>query len=606
MKLLIIFIVILLFVTLYYLQRDQIEKFNNYNMIINGNFSEGKGFGNNGAISTDFSEGNNENISTDFKIESLPNPGETAYVLKQQKFNNKGYNISIPVEPNKKYYLSLWKANDEEYDGTIDNDIEIKSNGKNVAIDKKIVKDSVKGNYKWYNHIYIITNDAHGNIDINIGSKDSFTKGHRLYADIYLRRYIKELPDFKFMKKLECMIIGNKQTNTNIVKSLTGKHDIVFKNKIKKGNLIDLQNNSAKISSSNTLMGENFTVIIGYKGNINEDGILFKAHTTNEPNTGVEIKLHNTEGIQNTLTIIVGTNKYIYDGDRVGKLLHICTVYNSTTKDVKLFIDGLKIDPKSTTSLVVDKPFGTCPDGWKLVENTSTGTIKCENSSSAISPLVYDKSTVNKKSLSTSNNLSWINCNNIEINESASTGVSAEASCKQDTSLTFTSSPVTINNDLSLTGDLKSILIYKRSLSEEEIEEIHKYLVNNYNGNNPSNIEDITNPPSIHTNNNKPSNGWDCPFKDDSICKDPSCQCIDWNNPVDVPEKCKIKVNAHCYNNFTDPKCNNLRKDKCKKKQEQPKCNDSKDVKNLKSELEIMKERVNSLKNIRYQNFQIT
>ena len=612
MKLLIIFIIILLFVILYYLQRDQIENFNN--MISNGNFSQGKGFGNNGSISTDFIQGNSETITTDFKIESLPNPGETAYVLKQQKFNNKGYNISIQVEPNKKYYLSFWKAYDDAYDGTIDNDIEIKSNGINLVIDKKIVKDTVKGNYKWFNHIYIITNGEHGNIDINLGSKDSFTKGHRIYADIYLRRYIKELPDFKFMKQLECMIIGNKQTDTGAdtktIKSLTGRHDIVFKNKITKGDLIDLNNNSAEISPSNTLMGEKFTVIIGYKANIIDRGILFKAHTTNKPNTGVEIELSNTQSQPgqeyNTLTIKAGTNKYIYNGDRAGKLSNICIVYDNTTKDLKLFIDGLRVHHRNKSTLVVDKPIGTCPDGWKLVEKTDTGTIKCENSSSTISPLVYDISTVNKTNLSTSNNLSWTNCNNIEINELALTGAPAEASCAQDTSLTFTSAPITINNDLSLTGSLKNILIYKRCLSDEEIIEIHKYLVNIYNGNNLSNIDAITNRPSIYNNTNKPSSDWDCPFKDESICKDPACQCIDWNNPVDIPEQCKIKVNNHCQNNFNDPKCNNLRKDKCKKQKEQPKCNDSKDVENLKTELKNMKQQVHSLKNTRYQNFKIT
>ena len=132
------------------------------------------------------------------------------------------------------------------------------------------------------------------------------------------------------------------------------------------------------------------------------------------------------------------------------------------------------------------------------------------------------------------------------------------------------------------------------------------YLVNIYNGNNLSNIDAITNRPSIYNNTNKPSSDWDCPFKDESICKDPACQCIDWNNPVDIPEQCKIKVNNHCQNNFNDPKCNNLRKDKCKKQKEQPKCNDSKDVENLKTELKNMKQQVNSLKNIRYQNFKIT
>ena len=591
MKLLIIFIIICLFLILYYLHRNQIENFTNYNMISNGNFKDGNGFGN-----------NTEN--TDFKIESIPNPGDTGYVLKQEKLGNKykGYYINIPVKPNTSYYLSIWKSSNLAYDGILDNDIDIKSNNEDLSVQKAILEEKVIENYKWFNYIYIIHVGSYSNLDINIGSKSEFTKGHRLYSNILLRRYIKELPNFTFIKDLECLLLGNNESDGSIVKSLTGKNDIVFKNNITKGDAIDLSNNSATISSADILNNE-FTIIIGYEGNINESGTLFKAPAINEVNKGVEIILHNTEGIQNTLTVIIGINKYLYNIGIAAKLMNICISYSESNNELNLYIDGSKIDhnieyPKRVPG-AEDKLLGTCPDGWRL-ENKD-GNIKCTHSGSE--PLYYtlsDSSDEKKEELATSRNLSWTNCDIIELNEIAKMN---NNSCKIDKNLTFSSQAIEINSGAELTGLLRSILIYNKTFTEDEIKEINKYLVNSYNNNLSNKITDALNKSVI--NDNTDVSNIDCPFKDESICKQPECECIDWNNPVDVPEKCKIKVNDHCRNNFNDPKCNNLREEKCKKKKQEPKCDESQSIKDLKKELDLMKGKLNNFKSVKYINYRI-
>ena len=148
-------------------------------------------------------------------------------------------------------------------------------------------------------------------------------------------------------------------------------------------------------------------------------------------------------------------------------------------------------------------------------------------------------------------------------------------------------------------------MFYQRTLDENEVIDLNKYLNNNYNNPNFSKkmFENVFNRPSL---TDKPDNTMpDCPFKDESICKHPDCQCVDWNNPVDVPENCKLKVNDHCRNNFTDPKCNNLREDKCKKKQENPVCEDSTKLNLLRDQLDEANKKIDSLKNVSYFNYKV-
>ena len=100
MKLLIIFIVVMLFVSLYYLIKNRKEKFTNYNLIDNGGFTDGANIG--------------DNTDNDrFAVVNFENPSDSEHVLKQTKSVESimnGYNIHANVETSQKYLLSLWKA----------------------------------------------------------------------------------------------------------------------------------------------------------------------------------------------------------------------------------------------------------------------------------------------------------------------------------------------------------------------------------------------------------------------------------------------------------------------------------------------------------------
>ncbi len=591
MKLLIIFIIVMLFVSLYYLVKNKQERFTNYNLINNGSFTDGVNIGDN----TD-----NER----FSIVHLENPGGSEYVLKQAKSVQSimnGYNIHSSVETSQKYLLSFWKAVTSDFDGKNNDDVSILSVGNSLSLKKGIYQTKKIGNLLWEQHVFIITTEAYNNIDITLGVNSEFTKGNRLYADITLRKFIDKLPDFTYFDGLASMILSNQTEGVNTIKSLTGKHDFHLKNKSLGGGIISLNGNSINISAADQMMKNKFTLILGYHGKINESGYLFNAKSDNDINKGFSVKIVNTEGINNTLTIEMGIYKSIYNIGISAKLINIVVVADIDSNQVELYLDGLKIDPDNTVVLSIDKSLGTCPDGYKFTQEKADNII-CNDAKDNTKTLQYNKKTDDKVKLADEQGLIWTNCAELDVNE---IGPSNSASCNINTSLKFNSSPVEINTDETLTGGIKSFMFYQRTLDENEVNDLNKYLNNNYNNPNLSKkmFESVFNRPSlIDKSENSMS---DCPFKDESICKHPDCICVDWNNPIDVPENCKLKVNGHCRNNFTDPKCNNLREDKCKKKKENPVCEDSTKVELLRNQLNEANQKIDSLKDISYFNYKV-
>lgn len=591
MKLLIIFIVVMLFVSLYYLVKNRQERFTNYNLINNGSFIDGVNIG--------------DNTDNDrFSVVSLENPGGSDYVLKQTKSAQSimtGYNIHSNVETSQKYLLSFWKAVTSDFDGKNDNDVSILSIGNTLSVKKAIYQTKKIGNLQWEQHIYIITTEAYNSIDITFGVNSPFTKGSRLYADIILRKFIDKLPDFTYFDGLASMIISNRLEGLNTIKSLTGKHDFHLKNKSLGGGIISLDGNSINISAADQMMKNKFTLVIGYHGKINESGYLFNAKSSNDINKGFSVKIVNTEGINNTLTIEMGIYKTIYNIGISAKLINIIVVADIDSNMVELYLDGLKIEPDNTVVLSIDKPLGTCPDGYKFTQKDGDDII-CNDAKDNTKILKYNKNTDDKAKLRDEKDLIWTNCAELDINE---IGPSNNTSCNVNTSLKFNSSPVEINTDETLTGGIKSFMFYQRNLDENEVIDLNRYITNNYNNPDLSKkmFESVFNIPSL---NNKFQNSMpDCPFKDENICKHPDCLCVDWNNPVDVPENCKLKVNDHCRNNFTDPKCNNLREDKCKKKKENPVCEDSTKLKLLRNQLDEANKKIDSLRDVSYFNYKV-
>lgn len=735
MKLLIIFVIILLFIVLYYLHTDQIENFSNYNMIANGNLQGGLGFGT-----------NSENLNFSV-VKDATNPGKTAYVLKQTKFNSAGgYHVNIPAETYKKYFLSLWKSSGDGYDGSLNNDIGIISNGKSVNIQWTIRETKRIGNVDWYNYIYMFTTGSVGSIDINIGSTGSFVSGHRVYADILLRRFISELPNFEFIKDLECLIIGNRETiATNTIPSLTDNNDLVFANNVTPGNLINLTSNSAKIGvSAKALMGvnSNFTIIIEYNPMLNEKGILFKAESLDINSSGVEVIIASGNGgiSGNYLEINIGRGKYTYDLGRLLGVLKIALMYDIITNKLTLLLNNIEIPPNvsvpSSTGTEIgesmaskdtvdwdngsghscasyagkwcsggqvrtglewtlgarynhpEKNCTVCGKGSILVGNDVVkrtapdgasntqyvDTAQSFPSSGVVTSIQMNVGRVNQKRhriqiytpdtgghryklksesedipspnlgkqiytfktpivVAAGDYIGWSNAeqgtiefdnggkkvrwkNGLEgvgnvINFSTASLRTYSYAVKfvaypplmppparelvgkaiAPGTIDFTTNPAVINYQQVLTGSLKTLLIYKKFLKIQELTDIEKYLTNSELN------KDYNN--DIFANKKTTAELSDCPFTDNSLCSDPDCQCIDWNNPVDVPPKCKIKINNHCRNNFTDPKCQKLRKDSCDLRKKKPTCNDNSIVSQLKLDNSNLLRKIHTFKNLK-------
>ena len=118
------------------------ENFQSINLINNGDFNKGEDV--DGLISKE----------DNFEIIANENPGETSFVLRQNKFNNKSYQTNIDVTKNTNYSLSLWLHTSKYYDGTSQDILEVIGNDNILANKSKTIKTEYIKDNKWINMVY--------------------------------------------------------------------------------------------------------------------------------------------------------------------------------------------------------------------------------------------------------------------------------------------------------------------------------------------------------------------------------------------------------------------------------------------------------------------
>lgn len=549
----IIYVIVILIIlgALYIRCSNKIESFSGFNIINNGNFNNGKDAS--GVISKE----------SNFSITNMANPSDSSYVLKQTKFNSKGYNINAGVANNTFYYLSVWYSHDSTYDGN-DNTVELYGGDQKLSNKGKIIEERQVDDYKWKKIIYIVNSSNYTNLTIKLGASSIFNKGFRLFSDIIFRKYLPELPDYEYQNDLELLcIIDNTSYNTT-VKSKTGKNNIIFGNKIiSADNTVSLLNNSATISAADVLLGSTFSIIFSYHGGNNDNGSIFKATAVNDLNSGVNIELQYGLGVDNYLVLTVGGTKYIYQLGLVNKMATFCITYDS--KQPQMYIDNIELQPKSTVNLVEKRKRGTCPDGWKYIGKNICQPLN-QNKGSLSHSKLLNTSTISAAKWSKKNEINWTNCKKLSSNEIAPVG---KQTCIVNVDLNFTNKPVEINSNKSLKGRLQSFIIYRRNITVGEISGINAYLLQKIH--NLSNaVAPILQRPSLMKNTslvNKLQAPGDniCPFTDTSICQAAVCGDINWDTINTIPLKCKQAVNKYCANNTSNKMCNKLRRKKCKK-----------------------------------------
>jgi len=236
----------------YYQIKNNVESFDNYNLITNGNFKNGDNVSD--LVSTE----------SNFSVVSMPNPGNTSYVLRQDKYNKSAYDISVSVENNKYYFLSYWRTNTQNYNGT-DYDLEIYGGEQKLTNRGKVIKISSINNYRWKKIIYIVNSSNNNKLNVKLGNVGKFTTGFRYYCDLNFKQYLPELPEFNLHDGLKSMfIVDDISVSEKIIKDKSGRMDLEFENKINlENNLIDLNNNSGKIKNSDIKV--KFTIFFPYE-----------------------------------------------------------------------------------------------------------------------------------------------------------------------------------------------------------------------------------------------------------------------------------------------------------------------------------------------------
>ena len=578
-----IIVLIIVCVFSYYQIKKNVESFENYNLISNGNFRNGENVSD--LVSTE----------SNFSVVSMPNPGNTSYVLRQDSYNKSAYDISVNVENNKYYFLSYWRTNSPNYNGT-DYDLEIYGGEQKLTNRGKVIRISSINNYKWKKIIYIVNSSNNNKLNIKLGSVGKFTTGFRYYCDLNFKQYLPELPEFNLHDGLKSMfIVDNISVSDSIIKDKSGRMDLEFENKINlENNLIDLKDNQGKIKNSD--LSDKFTIFFSYECSENESGTLFEINSGNQVTSGIKIEILNTGSVNNKVSITVLNKNYQFDIGINNKLTNYFIVYDGV--NLGLGVDNIVLRNSAITNLQEKGILGTCPDGWKhlgnnkcLVQDVNAGT--CNG--------LQDFSQKNKEEFAKRCSVQWTNCKELNQGEIAPM---TNADCDDIINLDLTNQEIKINNFKSLRGKLYSLIIYDRVLKKSDLDYLHKYItvksmdrsgnklnihmdrptLNKYNGPNfNSNIDnnsELKNMYNISYSNSsryvnaldRPSllktSGMDqniCPFDDPSLCDNVDCSCVNWKTMYPMPEKCKKKVNNYCRDNFKDGKCRTLRRSKCKK-----------------------------------------
>ena len=501
--------------------------------------------------------------SINFKIIELSNPSKIKNVLEQSKFDTKGYTIQTNVENNSNYSITYWRSNDDSYNAK-NYDIEFYNGSKKIISEGNIVCNKLINGKKWKKVRYYITT-SFDTLTTIFGAVGSFTDGVRYYADFKISKHYPKLEKYKYHDNLKTFYLFTSEDNKNKtqVSDLTEQYSINFTEPLKQDTYgVSLNKLVGTFSTGEKIFTENNTVIFTYTPEENQNGSLLSVHAINDSNNGINVDFQTSMGVENYVSISISNINYIYNIGLITNPIVFSLVLNNNkptlyinnhiTKPIKINISG-------------NKSLGTCPDGFRAVN--VDGELKCQDISNIIPDNSQCKGTV-YHSFKNSNNseklewakscmVSWKNCKSLNDFEIAPNG---DSSCQSNNEMLYSSKPVIINKDKTLTGRLHNLIVYNKDLNTDTLTNIYKYLMINMVK--PKSEDNCCSRPSLIKESTLSFNDMLCPFDNKELCSNKICKSVEWgdnDNLKNINGECKEVVNKHCKNNDSDRFCNKLR-----------------------------------------------
>jgi len=341
----------------YYFQEDTKETFEN--LIENGNFAE---------------ERMSENSSGDLRgnhVVKMPNPGNSSFVLKQSAHsetdNQTRYQLNINVNPGNSYNLSCWVAYSEKWDGDknlftvkFDKDNYLSRDGE--LVESKQIDDNT---WELRQFTFKVPSDNDGKIEIYIGYESKILSGSRYVSDIELSRDFPLVHDIPLKKNLELFLstYHDESYKTNSWKDLTENDNNFVKNQNINADVemenatgdkyVFLRNMGFDGPNSNKLIPNEDSFTIFFSGVMDEHstGSLIVFESNNKYNNGFEIILHNKNGIDNKIEVMVAGVCYFYTVGITQKHGIYTVVYDHG--NLEFFKDGYKISLEKTETTQV-------------------------------------------------------------------------------------------------------------------------------------------------------------------------------------------------------------------------------------------------------------
>ena len=495
-KLLFIFIFLfigLILYIIYYFKKSKIEHFNDFNDIYD-------------------SPGNTKII--------MENPGDLSYVLKQSALKDSGektrYQLNLDIQPEKKYKIKSWVTYDNNWDGNYNlyNILVYNNSGKpqmssstGVLIERKKINDYI---WELREHTFNIANNSNGKVEVYLGYNPENTVGARYIANVSLNKDHGNLNNTPLIDDVMVFLSAHHEnsikSNSKVWKdaSSNGNDFNLDKNIIIQDKYVDLKSLIIHGPPSNKLIPNNKQFTIFFSG-ISEEystGEIFRLFSNNLYNTGVNVCLENSIGVNNKMILDMIGNKYKFDLGITQKHCIYGIVVDLTKKKdnekLLLYIDGYKLIPK--------------------IEKNAAWNNDTQSK-------YYPKDTLK---------LNDVNCQIANPDK-------GELKFKMDFFIIYSKA---INEKLviNITHYLSS---FRKDEQYSERPDTRKYICN-----------DGTN---LVTDKSKII----CPFKssENSPCSMLECCGANWNNIQNVSSKCKMTINNYCKNNI-DSMCSILRSEK--------------------------------------------
>ena len=503
--------------------------------------------------------------SPNFRTIEMNSPSKNKFVLEQFNYDKKGLSINIPLEKNATYKAIYWRTNDNLYDAK-NYDIQFLIADKKIKTKGLVTCFKIIDNIRWKKVEYVFKTNNNSNLEVIFGNVGIFTKGTRYYADFMIDRFYPELKDFKYQDNLVSFynLSSDDLSLKKIFTDKTDRGELVFDNNLESNTYgASINNISGGFGEANKILGNKSTLIFTYMPEENQNGSLIYANAVNDYNLGLNIDMQTTYGVENFISIKIVDKNYIYNIGLISNpIIFILEIDNG--KPI-LYINNHLTKPIKVNE-PVQRQLGTCPDGFKAV--LVDGIMKCQDISGLIPEgkcnsqyHQFNNYNQEQKQNWAKNicNVKWENCKTLNELEIAPKG---NDSCIPNSSLEYSNQKIIINKDKSLTGRLHNIIIYNNILDSNTISDIYKYILLQL-----IKLKSEDNCCSRPTLIKESVSGIDsfCPFKDESICKDQNCKCVDWgdmDNLNNIKPKCKSLINKHCKNNEDDKTCNELREKK--------------------------------------------